>query len=388
MDTTASQLRAIAIVPMVSGSISFISSIILIYIILRSHLKLSTVYHRITFVLSCCDLFQSISHALSCVPAPKGTPGALYALGNQLSCDIQGFFYVFGSLSLMFYFCGLTGYFNLAIKLEISEERIQKYFEPAVHAISLVYALFGAIYVLASDGYYTTGNICWIAPRPFRCEYNEDVDCSSGSAHKFEVMRWIFIAGPVFLSFLFIVINMLMIFCALWAQNRSINLSISSRADEINNIVREETPRLLEGTTLDTQERNNLQTQNSRIVESYAATKKDRKLSNAEIDRKEAMIQALLYIFVFFFCYFAILTFRFMEYYGTPISLNLYIISRGTSPLQGFGVFVIFIRPRFMNMKKRQPSYSWIQVLVGAIQSKGIKVKRRRRKSMVGRLEG
>ena len=155
MSTTAQQ--AIAIIPMFTGTISLIGSIAIMVMILRSYLRLTTCYHRILFGLSFCDIFQSIGLAVSSLPVPKGTEGILYAIGNQWTCNIQGFVYLFGATSVPLYFCGLTGYFLLAIKVGMSEENMKKYYEPIVHLVALLHGIISPIFVAAHSGFFTSG---------------------------------------------------------------------------------------------------------------------------------------------------------------------------------------------------------------------------------------
>jgi hypothetical protein len=56
---------------MMSGSISFIFSMLLIIHILRSHEYLSTTYHRMVFGLSAADAISSFFIALSPIGTPK-----------------------------------------------------------------------------------------------------------------------------------------------------------------------------------------------------------------------------------------------------------------------------------------------------------------------------
>ena len=75
---------------MFTGSLSTIGSVIIIYIILHSHVRLTTVYHCIMLGCAISDIFQSVYNSLLSLPAPKDS-GVLYANGNQTTCNIQAF---------------------------------------------------------------------------------------------------------------------------------------------------------------------------------------------------------------------------------------------------------------------------------------------------------
>ena len=89
LDATMAQLRAIMILPTISGMVSAIGSMVIIYMIQRSYVKFSTTYHRILFGLACTGMISSISNGFSSYPVPKES-GVLYASGNQTTCNIQG----------------------------------------------------------------------------------------------------------------------------------------------------------------------------------------------------------------------------------------------------------------------------------------------------------
>ena len=132
------------ITPMVTGTMSIMGSSIILYIILRSHVKLSTPYHRIMFGLAISDILQSSNLALSNLPVPRDTPDMLYAIGNQTTCNIQGFFGTVGATSLAFYYIGLSGYFLLSMADSMSDDIICRHYEPCVHIFSILYSLIGS----------------------------------------------------------------------------------------------------------------------------------------------------------------------------------------------------------------------------------------------------
>ncbi len=117
---TYSNLTTFGIVaPTISASISFISSSLIIYmIIFRTPTKLDSIYHRIMFGLSFSDIMSSIAIAFTFLPWPKDVinteaeNAACYLInlplhGNTASCATQGFFYMFGSIT--------AGYFNMSL---------------------------------------------------------------------------------------------------------------------------------------------------------------------------------------------------------------------------------------------------------------------------------
>ena len=101
----------VAVVPTLTGILSAISSAIIIYLIFRSAAGLSTIYHRIMFCMSFCDIIASIGYMLTSLPMPAVMPleeelgyyfpGPRY--GNTVTCNVQGFLTSFGSVGMFGY---------------------------------------------------------------------------------------------------------------------------------------------------------------------------------------------------------------------------------------------------------------------------------------------
>lgn len=295
------------------------------------------------------DITQSIFLGLSSIPAPKDS-GILFALGNQTTCDIHGFVGIFGTVSACLYCCSITGFFLLSVRLGVSDEKIKYFYEPIVHGVAIVYPLIGAIFVLLHSGYYTSGNTCWIAPKPLMCNVTEGVDCVSGS--DYNKLRWIFLGWPVIICFCVVTTNMLIIFWSLYSQNSSPHISLG-------------TPLAQESPSTNVGERR------PSLIELYQAEKKKKKSSRAERDRKEGMTQAILYILAYILCYFFPMVYQSMVGLNKKVPFIFYILSKIFYPLQGFFNFFIFIRPRIVNRMRRHPEYSFFKAVKRAIQSRG-----------------
>ena len=142
-------------VPRITGTISFISSSLILLLIFRSRIKLSTIYHRIMFGMSLADLFASAAMALTTLPMPKpddpywDTTGEEWIgqpkLGNVQTCAAQGFFFSTGINVMYGYNGALCAYYASAIAFQMNESAIKKKVEPFLHAIPL---LFGFSFVI------------------------------------------------------------------------------------------------------------------------------------------------------------------------------------------------------------------------------------------------
>eukprot|EP00979_Chaetoceros_neogracilis_P013567 scaffold3909_cov180-Chaetoceros_neogracile.AAC.1 len=91
--------KAGIIIPMVTGSISFLSSMIIISIVLRSKSGIKTTYHRIILCMSSADCLTSLAIALTTIPMPKDIiyPFDMPSYGNIATCEAQGLIFIMGT---------------------------------------------------------------------------------------------------------------------------------------------------------------------------------------------------------------------------------------------------------------------------------------------------
>jgi len=194
----------VSLIPMVTGSISCIGSVIIIALILRSQSGLSSAYHRIIFGLSVSDIIHSLALGLVSIPMPKGTPNAWKALGNLTTCDLQGFFYMFGAMAAPAYNCSLSFYYMYKIKFKTSEEDMRKYKEPFLHGIPILLALICAIIPLSLGSFNPSVSWCWIQSYPFKCHEDPEVVCERGNKFDPYLLRWLVQGGPYVILFILI----------------------------------------------------------------------------------------------------------------------------------------------------------------------------------------
>ena len=77
--------------------VSILSSLVLIWMIRRSHTRFSTPYHRLLFGFCIGDLIFSVSNSFFNAWVPRELDYLMWnARGNSTTCTIQGFCYAFG----------------------------------------------------------------------------------------------------------------------------------------------------------------------------------------------------------------------------------------------------------------------------------------------------
>jgi len=155
------------IAPRFSGFTSAVASSCIIYLIARSKVKLSSIYHRIMFGMSIADVIGSVAMGLTTLPMLNdwyrneiyNTAGARF--GNKQTCQAQGFFFVAGVTVMYGYNFSLCIYYACAIALRLNENFIAKYLEPFFHLIPLALGLTSAIIPLVADMYHPTPWEAW-----------------------------------------------------------------------------------------------------------------------------------------------------------------------------------------------------------------------------------
>ena len=148
-----------------SASISIIASALLIAHILRSHLRLSTTYHRLVLGLSIPDVLFSSTFVLGPLMVPKEMkyeiPGALGTVGT---CTAQGFIYMV-TLGMSTYYknCSICCYYLAIINYNKSDAYITKKLEGWLHGIPIAVSLFTGFVVVAEKGFNTFGKVCFLS---------------------------------------------------------------------------------------------------------------------------------------------------------------------------------------------------------------------------------
>ncbi|GFH52761.1 hypothetical protein CTEN210_09236 [Chaetoceros tenuissimus] len=139
-------VRAAFNLPRVTGSISFVCSSIIIYMMVSDRKwKLTKPNHRILLAMSIFDLIASTVEILSSVPVPSHL-GVVGAIGNETTCNVQAFMFQL-STAVMLYNASLSYYYFMTVCRQVSKIEFAKKFqyEKICHIISIGYPLVTAI---------------------------------------------------------------------------------------------------------------------------------------------------------------------------------------------------------------------------------------------------
>jgi hypothetical protein len=333
-DFTLAQQVAITIVPAFSGTLSFLGSSCIIWLLMsENRKKLKSVKYRILFALCFTDLINSLVFVFWSLPIPKGTPGVWGALGTKATCDAQAVFIHFGNIG-SFYNAALALYFYKSLCYSMKDEQIAKRYEKWIHIVSIGWCLGTAIAALQQDLYSFNGLGCWMAPEPLRCHRRDGVDCIRGE--NVYIFIWLYNGIPDLLLCNFIVYAMYKIYMKVKeVSGRAEKWSIATASASIiaSSSLRLETA----------SQRGSIVRNESQGSSRYAKR------------TKEAAWQAFLYVMAFVVTHAWTFVVVLIEQSGGTSPFFVVFIQNLFWPMQGFVNVFIFLRPRIQSIQKSSP---------------------------------
>ena len=172
------------IIASTSAVISTICSILLITIIRRSSIGLSTVSHRLVSAMSVADILASVAMGAATLPMPKNMVYEFesMSIGNEFTCNVQGLLVTFGTLSAFLLNGCLAFYYMLSISYKISDAKIQKVYEPIFYTLCIMLTLPIAILCWMNRWFNPSPYKPWCVPisYPWYCKPNSEgaAECS------------------------------------------------------------------------------------------------------------------------------------------------------------------------------------------------------------------
>ena len=326
------------VLPIVAGTLSFISSSAIIVTILRS--KQNTQYHRIMLVMSIFDAISSLFIALTTLPMPSelNDEDSLYhfqgiALGSTVTCELQAFLIFFGLGMCCVCNMFLNIYFFASIRYDVNEKKFRIFAEP-IFLLFTSFAWVLPIHFLRIDMLNPSPYepFCFYSIYPHDCLFPGGPDCIRGDKDaQFTNDKFYMMYSLIFISSLIAVLVLTMI-GILWTV-----FFEKIETDEASCDIREG-DRTNNETIQDSQ---NNPTHTSEVFEEHQTQtvggESIQKVSKYSQKEKKAMaIQALMYILA---C---------LLVWGSSVLSFFQTLGFGAfyvflMPLQGFFNFLIFI---------------------------------------------
>jgi hypothetical protein len=336
-----------AVVPRLTGSLSAVSSTLIIYVIMRSQTRLSSIYHRIMFGMSLADICGSIAMALTTLPMPSYMPkeeifgyssrwSRSTRLGNTHTCNAQGFFVFFGLGCVFNYNSMLCVYYACAIAFTMREKTIKKYVEPIIHSIPFLAGLAFSVPPLLHDMYnpgvsdYAVAAWCGPVSYPYKCDtVYMDATCIRGNPKISKVIRII------------IVVLIFHVCCVIFFSLGMVIWKVI------------QTDRIIE--------------QISKLYDNRGLRDMSKVLLEKHRNTKAVVVQASLYITAFLLGAIPPLSVGFIDTIRTGQIETANLLEKITLvflPLQGFFNFIIFISFKVYNYRRVRHDVSICQVVV------------------------
>ena len=166
----------------VTGTISFLSSLTIIYIIARSKNGIKTTYHRIILGLSIADCLASLATLLTTIPMPKDViyPFATPSYGSVATCEAQGIIFIIGNVNCLYMNGILNVYYLCTLRFKIQDDRSRYYLEIPFSFLALALNIGILCRALLNKQMMNPNPIqllCSPSSYPFDCTKVENPDC-------------------------------------------------------------------------------------------------------------------------------------------------------------------------------------------------------------------
>ena len=204
----------------IAGILTILGAGYIIQDIAKDAARRKTTKNRIMLFMSCCDFLNGFVQSVigpSMVPKEIGIPGAM---GNQLTCDVQGFLVYVTVVASGLYNCSLALCYLLIVRYEYSDERLrvlEPYFLYMPIISCLVIAIAGLPFgIFNFDGKY----ICSVHASPLDCNAPDSpVECDRGGKYVY----WFYLSGIVMIIIgaCFIIVCMVKLYTAVIQRERS-----------------------------------------------------------------------------------------------------------------------------------------------------------------------
>ena len=144
----------------------------------------SSPYSRIIFALSIADSSQSIAILTGTFLSPQNTPGAIWAIGNTVSCNANGFALIMGGIPIPMYTFVLTLYALLRVKFRMCRESFSEKLEWKLHSFIFMWTFCFAIFAIFTKKVnpLENGYVCTLREYPLNCEKDPETygECERG----------------------------------------------------------------------------------------------------------------------------------------------------------------------------------------------------------------
>jgi hypothetical protein len=313
MAFTAPQQLAADIIPRITAMMSILGSSFIIYEVLKNPKKRGMAYHLQMLALSIADFLYSTSWFVYNWPAP-----------DSGWCTARGFLTLLTNTPEAMLNAGVCVYYLFFVNFAWSEEKILRY-QRVLIIFPIIWGLISAILTLAQgmiNPVPVTGD-CWLYQAPAGCTGSE---CTPDE-HYYHLYRFVFVQIPLWISFGIGVISMCFVYYKVSKDERE--FGGEAPADWLWFVQREE-------------------------GQTTSRTMRSRRMAR----------QAFWYLLNFFLTYVGTTAWNIVHAFGGTPSFGLSVFTWIFHPWQGFWNAIIYIRPRYMRNREKNPNMSIWQAIM------------------------
>lgn len=339
--STREQEIALVVAPAITGALSLVGSSAIVLMMAIRRRQHQTVKYR--FLLGICfyDIIQSTLFLVWSLPIPEGTPGVWGAMGNQATCNFQGFMLNITSGGV-FYNAALAAYYWLSVCYSMSDEEISVKYEKITHLLCLLWPMMVALVGLGMDLYGVTAIGCWMTPTPLGCHRDDEEECERG--HNAYVFAWALVGAPVILLGIFLTYSMYAIYRHVQTTTQAAlryDFELQTRRSQELASPDGDHPMPSSGDSNFTE---------SRLVSKSAAT------------LRETGIQAFLFLLAFAAAHVFVFVCPNLEVAGGINPFWTLLLQNILYPCQGFFNVFVFLRPRINTIRAKNQELSYMQL--------------------------
>jgi len=226
--------KAGIIIPMVTGSISFLSSMIIISIVLRSMSGIKTTYHRIILCMSSADCLTSLTIALTTIPMPKDViyPFDMPSYGNIATCEAQGLIFIMGTGLILCMNGILNIYYLCTLRYNMTEKTFRCYLEIPLYIVSLLISITLPSTALLNQELLNPSPsfpICVSSTYPLNCTKADNPECR-GDGGRGAFVPWFY--STITLGFSTLMITMALIVHSFYRNARSLRKVLKNKPSQ------------------------------------------------------------------------------------------------------------------------------------------------------------
>ena len=164
-----------------SASLSLVASSIVAFMVARSRKRTNSIlvhspYHRIIFGLSISDILQSFAMLSGPFLSPAYAPQALWGVGNKLTCNMNGIFFVVGFTSTSMYTFFLCYFCLCKVKTNMTDDAFSQKIEWKMHTFIIAFNVIVCVAGLITKTFNTVdGKLCIFNASPPGCRQNPEI---------------------------------------------------------------------------------------------------------------------------------------------------------------------------------------------------------------------